>query len=268
MSKVILITGASSGLGKAMAVRLTARGHKVYGTSRNTGEHGDFPFPLKALDVTKTSSVDSAVDDIIRTEGRIDVLINNAGMGIAGPLETTTMDEARKIFETNFFGPVYLVKQVIPYMRKQGKGFIINISSLGGLFALPYQGHYSATKYAIEGYSEALRYELKGSGIDVSLIRPGDYSTGFTSARQLSNQAKEDKAFMRTLAIIEKDETSGANPDKLARLVEKIIDKKKPCPGYLSGKPDQKLAAKLKNILPSGLFYSIIGDHYKIGKKV
>ena len=264
MQKIILITGASSGLGKATALKLAESGHKVYGTSRNPDQQ-ELTFTMVKLDLQDKTSVDRAVEEIILKEGRIDVLINNAGMGIAGPLADSSMEEVDKIFKINFFGPVYLTTRVIPHMKKQSNGLIINISSIGGLISLPYQGLYSATKYAVEGYSEALRYELKKSGIRVAVVQPGDYRTGFTSSRQIiASTGANDPDFLRSLAVIEKDENGGEAPEKLARCVARIVSCSKPAYHYISGRLDQKFAVFIKRILPSSWFAGILGGHYKV----
>ena len=179
---VILITGITSGFGRAMASRLQADGHKVYGTHRKDCE----PIPgvtyIKA-DVRDPESIDETVKTVLDAEGRIDVFINNAGMGIGGPLEFTSTDDARLQMDVNFMGMVRFLNAVVPVMRAQRHGHIICISSIGGLMGLPYQGMYSASKFAIEGYCEALRLELRQFGIKVTVINPGDFFTGFTAAR-------------------------------------------------------------------------------------
>ena len=179
---VILITGITSGFGRAMASRLQADGHKVYGTHRKDCE----PIPgvtyIKA-DVRDPESADATVKAVLDAEGHIDVFINNAGMGIGGPLEFTPFEDAQMQMDVNFMGMVRFLNAVVPVMRAQRHGHIICISSIGGLMGLPYQGMYSASKFAIEGYCEALRLELRQFGIHVTTINPGDFFTGFTAAR-------------------------------------------------------------------------------------
>jgi short-subunit dehydrogenase len=169
-SKVILITGSSSGIGKASAEYLAQQGHIVFGTSRYPGS---YPKP----DSYTVDSIQTAVDQIVEDKGRIDVLINNAGFGIAGAMENTSIGKAKEQFETNFFGTVRLIKSVLPIMRKQDSGLIINISSIGGLIGLPYQSMYSASKFAIEGLTESLYKELRSSNIKIVLVEPGDFKT-------------------------------------------------------------------------------------------
>lgn len=267
MKKIILVTGASSGIGRACANYLASKGHVVYGTSRKLIAE-NLPYQIISMDVTNRSSIDSAIQCIIEKEGRIDVVVNNAGMGISGAIEDCSAEEIKLQFDTNFLGTLNVCQSVIPHMRKAGSGTIINISSLGGLMGLPFQGMYSATKYAIEGMSEALRHELRAFGIKVVLVNPGDFATGFTDNRRITPKAQLDgpyrEQFLRSIAQIEKDERGGSNPIKIARGIEKIIQKKSPKMRYLIGGFEQILFAKAKSILPSKFFLWVLGDHYKI----
>jgi len=264
-SKVILITGASSGIGKASAEYLAQQGHIVFGTSRYPGS---FPKPndytILQMDVTDNDSIQTAVNQIIKNIGKIDVLINNAGFGIAGAMEDTSLDKAKEQFETNFFGTVRLIKSVLPIMRKQNSGLIINISSIGGLVGLPFQSMYSASKFAIEGLTEALYKELHSSKIKITMIEPGDFKTGFTEKREIPKNANQSGAFQNTLKIIENDENSGQNPELIGKLLNKIINKSNPRLRYTVGTFDQKLAALLKRLLPNRLFDWIIMKHYEV----
>ncbi len=177
---IALVTGASSGIGKATAERLVTAGYKVYGTSRRGAQTGQLRFRMLPLDVTSDESVKAAVDELIRLEGRIDLLVNNAGFGVApAGAEESSIEQARSIFETNFFGIVRMTRAVVPYMRKQGGGRIINIGSVLGFLPMPYGALYAATKHAIEGYSESLDHELRTRGIRVSVIEPAYTQTPF-----------------------------------------------------------------------------------------
>src|ERR1700693_1220736 len=190
---IALVTGASSGIGKATAERLAAAGYKVYGTSRRGAQTGQRSFGMLALDVTSDESVEAAVNELIRLEGRIDLLVNNAGFGVApAGAEESSIEQARSIFETNFFGIVRMTRAVVPYMRKQGGGRIINIGSLLGFFPTPYGASYAATKHAIEGYSESLDHELRTRGIRVSVIEPAYTQTPF-DANFLQPDSKLDE---------------------------------------------------------------------------
>ncbi|NNC70046.1 MAG: SDR family oxidoreductase, partial [Flavobacteriaceae bacterium] len=183
MSKVVLITGASSGIGKSIAEYLTEKGMIVYGTSRNPDKVAPVNFQLFPLDVTDSTSISKAIDELITKEGKLDVLINNAGMGITGPLEETPTQEMRRVFETNFFGAIEVIKNVLPHMRKQQSGLIINITSIAGYMGLPFRGIYSSTKGALELVSEAVRMEVKQFGIKVVNVAPGDFATNIAAGR-------------------------------------------------------------------------------------
>ena len=259
--KVILVTGASSGIGQACAIALAQQGHRVYGTSRTLRSAvGDFT--LLAMDVTDTASVQVAVQTLLDREGRIDVVVNNAGFGYGGAVEDTAIEEAQAIFETNFFGVLRVCHAVLPTMRAQGSGTIINVSSIGGLIGLPFQGLYSASKYALEGVSEALRMEVKRFGIHVTLVEPGDTHTQFTANRRNTHGAEVNpiyrEAYRRTLARIETDERNGAPPEAIARTVARIVTVSRPRVRYVVGPFHQKLAVLVKRLIPSGLFERII----------
>ena len=263
---VILITGITSGFGRAMASQLSADGHKVYGTYRRDSD----PLPgvtyLKA-DVRDQESLKSAVDLIIEKEGRIDTLISNAGMGIGGPLEFTSIEDAQHQMDVNFMGMVRLLNLVVPVMRSQHHGHIICISSIGGLMGLPYQGMYSASKFAIEGYCEALRLEVRQFGIKVTVINPGDFSTGFTAQRDKVDNPDALAAYpgyAQSMQSIEHDENSGLQPDRLARRISRIVRKRHPRNRYIIATLVQKASVFLKAILPAKWFDCILGSYYKL----
>src|SRR5206468_4309806 len=175
---IALVTGASSGIGEAIAKRLATAGYKVCGTSRRGVQSGQRPFAMLPLDVTGDASVEAAVKELIRQEGRIDLLVNNAGFGVApAGAEESSIDQAKAIFETNFFGLVRMTRAVVPHMRRQASGRIVNIGSVLGFLPMPYGALYSATKHAVEGYSESLDHELRTRGIRVCVIEAA-YSGG------------------------------------------------------------------------------------------
>jgi short-subunit dehydrogenase len=268
MKKVIFITGISSGFGNQTAMLMAEKGHIVYGTVRKEPEDYQNIHVLK-MDLTDPGSIKLAVNTILQKEGRIDILINNAGMHTGGPIETSPFENIRLQIETNFLGMVHVIREVLPAMRKQGGGTIINFSSIGGLMGLPFQAFYSASKFAIEGFSEALRMELKNFNIKVILINPGDFHTSNTLNRRnyLAPAEKTDPyshQFQKTLSIIEKDETGGWPPEILARKLCSIIDRKNPRQRYIIASFEQKLAVVLKYILPGSLFRKILEDHYGI----
>lgn len=268
MTKVVFITGVSSGLGKACAGNLSEKGYIVYGTSRKpAGEQ--LPYKVIGMDVTDEQSVMAAVNEVIAAEGKIDVLINNAGIGIGGALENFSAEETQKQFDTNFFGMARAVRTVLPFMRAKKSGKIINISSIGGLMGLPFQGNYSAAKFAVEGFSEALSMEVKPFNINVVVVNPGDFKTGFTSNRVFtakdSKGSDYDKHFRKAVTVIGKDEQGGSDPLVLARTIEKIIRKNNPHFRYIVGRFDQRLIARLKPFLPHSLMAWILSDHYKVG---
>ena len=191
--KVALVTGASSGIGEATAERLAKAGYKVYGTSRRGAPAGKRSFEMLPLDVTSDESVEAAVSEVMRRDGRIDLLVNNAGFGVApAGAEESSIDQARSIFETNFFGLVRMTRAVVPHMRRQGSGRIINIGSVLGFLPMPYGALYAATKHAVEGYSESLDHELRTRGIRVSVIEPAYTKTPF-DANFMEPDAKLDE---------------------------------------------------------------------------
>src|SRR5713226_3815415 len=191
--RIALITGASSGIGEATAERLAKAGYKVYGTSRRGAQAGKQSFEMLPLDVTSDESVETAVGEVMRRDGRIDLLVNNAGFGVApAGAEESSIEQARSIFDTNFFGIVRMTRAVVPHMRRQGSGRIINIGSVLGFLPMPYGALYAATKHAVEGYSESLDHELRTRGIRVSVIEPAYTKTSF-DANFLEPDSKLDE---------------------------------------------------------------------------
>lgn len=265
--KVILITGASSGLGRACAHYLAQRGYRVFGTSRHQQEQPSVPFAWVQMDVDDDASVQRGVAEVLEQAGRLDVVVNNAGFGFGGAIEDTSLAEARAQLETSFFGTLRVCQAVLPSMRAQRSGLIINVSSLGGIIALPFQGLYSAAKFAVEGLSEALRMEVRPWGIGVVLIEPADFRTEFTARRRrtaASTGSPYAGAFERALAVIEHDELHGSSPEIVGRLLEWIIRSRSPRLRYMVGSFTELLAGILKPYLPQRLFEWIIRSHYKV----
>ena len=218
------------------------------------------------MDVTSEDSIRSAVREIMAREQRIHVLVNNAGFGIAGAIEECSDAECRAQFDTNFFGALALIREVAPHMRRAGGGRIINIGSIGGLMGLPFQGIYSATKFALMGMTEALRAELRPFGVSVSIICPGDFATGFTGKRRICAVALQESPyrdrFASALGRIERDEAGGGDPLLVARLIEKIIRTRSPKSRYMVGGLEQTLFARIAGMLPAGLINRIVAGHY------
>ena len=262
----ILITGITSGFGRAMAEKLSAEGHKVYGTFRKESERLSGVTYIQC-EVTDAAQAEAAVKQVLEAEGRIDVFINNAGMGIGGPLEFCSLEDARRQMDVNWMGMVNFLHFVVPAMRSAGGGRIICFSSIGGLMGLPYQGLYSASKYAIEGYCEALRLELRGTGIFVTVVEPGDFSTGFTAQRKSVSGPEVAAAYpgyARSLASIEHDELSGLKPDYLAGKIAKIVKAKRPPYNIIIASFVQKLSVWVKAIVPRRTFAWILSLYYKL----
>jgi len=268
MGKVIFITGISSGFGRESAALLAKCGHTVYGTARTRCDVSG-AVNLLIMDLTDRESIRRAVRSVVEREGRIDVLVNNAGMHTGGPVETAPDDHLRAQMETSFMGMVYLTREVLPVMRTAGGGLIINISSIGGLMGLPFQGFYSAAKFAVEGFSEALRIEVKMFNIKVVVINPGDFRTNNSANRRkfLAHSGAGDPyagQFEKSLSVIESDEAGGNNPLILAKKLSGIIESRNPRHRYIIASADQKLAVLLKRIMPRKLFTRILASHYGI----
>lgn len=264
--KVILITGASSGIGLACARYLSRKGFQVFGTTRRKEiADQESPYPLFTLDVCSEDEGAKVVNEVLEKAGKLDVLINNAGFGIAGPIEETPISEVKAQFEVNFYGLLRMCQAVVPIMRKQKEGLIINISSIGGILSLPFQSAYSASKFAVEAVTRAMRMELKGSGIKVTAVRPGDCCTNFTNRRRnLVTSKIYEEPFRRVLEVIEKNEREGMKPERVAKVIEKIINTPNPKASYVVGSFTEKLAILLERILPSSYFERLLMGFYKM----
>lgn len=243
--KVVLITGTASGIGKATAEHLIKQGHVVYG--------GDIQYEKNKyldqigghsleMDVTNVEQVQSAVAKVIKEQGRIDVLVNNAGYGLYGPVEEVTLDDARDQFEVNLFGLASVTQTVLPHMRKQKSGRIINISSMGGKIYTPLGAWYHATKHAVEGWSDCLRLEVKEFGIDVVLIEPGMINTNFgnvtgTYIQKYAKGTAYNHMFEPFFKMAENPNSiKMSEPIVIAELIDKVIAKRKPKTRYVKGK--------------------------------
>jgi NAD(P)-dependent dehydrogenase (short-subunit alcohol dehydrogenase family) len=252
---VALVTGASSGIGKATAERLATAGYKVYGTSRRGATPSQRSFEMLSLDVTSDESVAAAVNALLQSEGRLDLLVNNAGLSIApAGAEERSIEQARSIFETNFFGILRMTRAVLPHMRRQESGRIVNISSVLGFLPAPYMALYAATKHAIEGYSESLDHELRTRGIRVSAIEPANTNTQFdANLRQPDSKLDE---YRETRAAVAKRMTemvaAGDQPDVVADAVLKAATAAQPKLRYAAGASASRLQL-LRRFTPAGI---------------
>lgn len=266
--KVVLVTGGSSGIGKAIAHFLTAQGFTVYGTTRDLDKYRDFKeFPLLELDVRDSESISKAIKILLEKEGRLDVVVNNAGIGITGAIEETPTEEILKAFDTNFNGPIRVIKAVLPHMRQQKSGLIINITSIAGYMGLPYRGIYSATKGALELVTEALRMEVKDFGIQLTNLAPGDFATNIAAGRYHVPVRKESPyytSYDKTLGLINQDVHTAESPIKVAETVLKIIQSKKPKVHYKAGAFIQLFSLFLKKVLPDKMYEKLLLNHYKL----
>ncbi|HEY0273401.1 MAG TPA: oxidoreductase [Chitinophaga sp.] len=270
MKKVVLITGASAGMGRETAILLARNGFTVYGAARRTAKMKDLEtFGIRTLemDVASEASMAQGVQQIITAEGGVDVLINNAGFGAYGALEDVSMADARYQLEVNVFGAARLIQLVLPRMREKGGGKIINISSIGGKFATPYGGWYHASKFALEALSDALRNEVKQFGIDVIVIEPGGVKSewgGIAYDNLLKNSTHS--AYHQTIAqlagFVKKSLDKGAEPAVIARLILQAITARKPRLRYVGGYMAQS-AVIARKLLPDRLFDKMIMGQFK-----
>ncbi len=222
-SKIALVTGASSGIGEITALRLAQAGYTVYGTSRRGAAAVKQPFTMLALDVTDDASVEAAVSEVIRAHGRIDLLVNNAGFGVApAAAEESSIAQAQAIFDTNFFGLVRMTRAVVPHMRKQKSGRIINIGSVLGFLPMPYMALYAATKHAVAGYSESLDHELRTWGIRVSVVEPAYTNTSFDANLLEPDEKLIEYQSIRT-ALAERMKALLAHADSPAVVADKVV---------------------------------------------
>ena len=261
MNKVAVVTGASSGIGRYTAMALRDMGCKVYDLSRRN-------IPIDNVkhigtDITVESAVKSAVKEIIDAEGRVDILINCAGFGISGAVEFTTTEEAKKQFEVNFFGAVTVTRAILPYMRGQGSGRIVNISSVAAVAHIPFQTYYSASKAAIESYTSCLDNEVKPFGIRVTAVEPGDICTEFTSARQKSFDGDDvyGGRISRSVAGMEKDEEKGMSPEFAGKYIAKVALRKKVKPVCAIG-TTYKVLSVLCKTFPCSFRNWVVGMMY------
>ena len=254
-SKIAIVTGASSGIGEATAELLANSGYKVYGTSRKGAQGAQRPYKMIALDVNSEESIEAALKEVIQIEGRIDLVVNNAGFGVApGGAEESSIEQTKMIFDTNFFGIVRMTRAVVPYMRKQGEGRIINIGSILGLIPAPYMATYAATKHAVEGFSESLDHELRTRGIRVSVVEPGYTNTKFeANTLEVDAKIEEYNLARKALAkLIKVAVAGGDDPKVVANVVLKAANAKHPKLRYAAGKLACRLSF-LRRFAPAAL---------------
>jgi NAD(P)-dependent dehydrogenase (short-subunit alcohol dehydrogenase family) len=265
---VVVISGASSGLGRAAATHLAARGYRVIGGGRRFPDPS-LPFETHRLDVCDGQSVERFVARAVEQAGRIDALVNCAGISLSGALEVMSLDEAQRIFDTNLLGTVRMCREVLPLLRGQREGRIVNVSSLAGLIALPFQAAYTASKYAVEGLTECLRHETRPFGIHVSLLEPGDFLTGMTEHYEWSALANGDTVYAerarRAIAIMEADCRKSSDLAAFSLRLESILRSRRPRLRYSVGMPIQRFAAVLRRFIPDSWMEWIIRTTYRLG---
>lgn len=257
--KIVVITGATAGIGKATGELFRKNGAKVVCIARRRSDE----FDGVQADITDKEAAEAAVKEIVSRYGRIDILVNNAGMGISGSVENTSPEDAHSIFELNFFGALNMIQAVVPVMRAQGGGTIVNVSSVAAELSIPFQAFYSATKSALSSLGAALRNEVAPFGIKVTAVLPGDVKTDFTSSRR--KNAHDDPAYgdriERSVAVMEHDEQNGMPPSVIAKLIVKCALMKRP-PVSRVGGMKYVLLARLAKLLPARAVSYILGKMY------
>jgi NAD(P)-dependent dehydrogenase (short-subunit alcohol dehydrogenase family) len=273
---VVLFTGASRGIGAACARRLAQRGHRVFGTSRRAEPPRSSPtavgqgsLEMLRMDVDDEPSVREGVRFILETAGRLDVAVNNAGFGIVGSVEDTTVEEARAQFETNLLGAWRVCRATLPPMREQGGGLIVNIGSIGGLAGIPFQAAYSVSKFGLEGLTESLRLEVRPFGIHVVIIEPGNIDTDATARSpytKMRTDAYGDRLERARQAMI-RGERRGAKPETVAHLLERVMGTARPRVRYTVGPVEERAAASIKRVLPSRLVERLLLPAYGLSTR-
>ncbi len=266
---IALVTGASSGIGRACAMELARLGYVVYGACRNPARPGASAPGLRmiAMDITDEASPLAASAMILGKEGRIDALVCCAGMGIAGSVEDCSIEEIASQMDSNFLGTVRTVKAVLPAMREAKKGRIIIVGSIAGVTGMPFQAFYSASKYALEGFLESLRYETRVFGIQACIVEPGDFRTGFTDARRKSAKASASPyaaIFESTMAIQIRDESAGHDPAEVGRLTGKLLSRPRLPVRVTVGPLFERFAVWVKRIVPGTVFEKFYRIYYKL----
>lgn len=256
MKRVCLITGASSGLGRACAERLQHKGWTIVGASRR-GMSGDVWRGI-VMDVDDDAAVAAGVAAVMSEHGRIDAVVTAAGWGLSGPVECTPIELAKSQFETNFWGSVRVVREVLPIMRAQRGGRIAVMGSIGGMIGLPYQAYYSASKFALEGFAEAVAYEVSPFGVSVTVIEPGNVATAFTANRRRRDPPDAASGYAgpnaSAVATMEHDERNGITADQVAAVVDRVLASRRPPRRVTVGRVDERFGTVAKRLLPYRVF--------------
>jgi short-subunit dehydrogenase len=265
LRKTAIVTGASSGIGKATAEALARAGFAVFGTSRRRPENGPKQVTMLTCDVTDDNSVKKLVSDVLAQTGRIDLLVNNAGIGLLGGAEESSIDQVRTLFDVNLFGVMRVTNAVLPSMRQNGGGHIINISSVLGFLPAPYSAHYGATKHALEGYSESLDHETRAFNVRVSLIEPAFTKSAFDqSALRPDSPLKEyNEARAGVDALMKHAMTIGDSPGVVADTVVLAATASQPKHRYPAGKAAKQISV-LRRFVPAGMFDKSLRKQYRL----
>lgn len=262
--RVVLVTGSSSGIGRACCDRLANNNRRVYGASRTAVTAPCWSYVK--MDVREDHSVDNAIESILRRDECIDEVVHCAGFSLAGPFEETTVEEARAQFETNYFGTVRVLRAVLPIMRRQANGKIVVIGSIAGVIALPYVCHYAASKFALDGLIEAVRYEVDRFGIEITILHPGDFDTAL-GANQVCSQKTDANSpyfaeFRRLIDLYAASMRGAPSPDTVARSVERLLNLSRMPARVCVGSGKEVAAVWLKSTLPTRLFSYLFRKSY------
>lgn len=263
-SRVVLVTGGSSGIGWACCKQLSAQGHEVFGASRSKPEAAAWTH--LRMDVSEDSSVEDCVASVLASAGRIDAVVHCAGVSLMGPFEETTGTDALQHFEVNYFGPVRVLRAVLPAMRRQHSGTVIIIGSIGGLIGLPFLSHYCAAKSALDRLVESIRLELSEFDIDITLLHAGNVRTGFSDRNNIGSAIKSSSPYLdeftRSAEFYRRCEAVGSMPSTLARRINRALDRGQLPPRLVEGALLEKIGVTAKRLLPARLFEKALRSFY------
>ena len=262
-NKTIIITGTSTGIGFVLAEYLGKKGHRVYGLSRKNVENQYFK--TIPTDITDNDQVLNSISEILKIENRIDVLINNAGMGMVGAVEDSKKEEILRLFNLNLVGAVQTMSAVLPTMRHQKSGKIINVSSIGSEMGLPFRGFYSASKSALDKVTEAMRYEVHPFGVEVCSLHLGDIKTNIADSRVKTEVSEPyKKTFGKVYSLMNSHVNDGSEPEEVAAYIEQLLGKKKWKAHYYFGKLGQKIGVPLKWLLPQNVYENLMKKYNQL----